>query len=70
MQVIFLWEHYFMHWKLKQGSSYDLMKKWVMMLSCLGNHEFDFGPEKLASLINNAASGGEIPVFVKWKYCI
>jgi len=28
---------------------------------CLGNHEFDFGDEKLASILNSASSLGKIP---------
>ena len=32
-----------------------------MMLSGIGNHEFDFGPEWLASVISTSANNGEIP---------
>ena len=32
-------------------------------VGCLGNHEFDYGPEKTA-IISRSAEGGEIPVLL------
>jgi len=43
------------------GFQLQLMKKMGYDAVCIGNHEFDFGPGKLASIINSAASGGAIP---------
>ncbi|MEA1886836.1 MAG: bifunctional UDP-sugar hydrolase/5'-nucleotidase [Bacteroidota bacterium] len=38
-----------------------LMKKMGYDAVALGNHEFDFGPGKLADIINNSRAVGEIP---------
>jgi 5'-nucleotidase/UDP-sugar diphosphatase len=43
------------------GFQLRLMKTMGYDAVCIGNHEFDFGPGKLASIINSAASGGAIP---------
>ena len=45
----------------KTGFQLRLMKTMGYDVVCIGNHEFDFGPGKLASIINSAASGGAIP---------
>lgn len=50
--------------EVETGFQLPLMRKMGYDLTCLGNHEFDFGPEKLSTLINNSVSGGEIPVFL------
>jgi 5'-nucleotidase len=37
------------------------MKKMGYDLVCLGNHEFNLGPEKLAEILSRSSKGGEIP---------
>ena len=48
--------------EIKTGFQLGLMKKMGYDLCCIGNHEFDFGPEKLASSIKASLKKGEIPV--------
>lgn len=48
----------------RTGFQLRLMKKMGYDLVCLGNHEFDFGPERLAEIIAISASGGEIPAIL------
>lgn len=43
------------------GFQLRLMKTMGYDITCFGNHEFDFGPEKLASIISKSVEGGEIP---------
>ena len=43
------------------GFQLRLMKTMGYDAVCIGNHEFDFGPGKLASIINSGTSGGAIP---------
>ncbi len=43
------------------GFQLRLMKKMGYDLVCIGNHEFEFGPEKLAGIINKSALNGPIP---------
>jgi 5'-nucleotidase len=43
------------------GFQLRLMKKMGFDLVCIGNHEFEFGPEKLAGIINKSALNGPIP---------
>lgn len=43
------------------GFQLHLMKLMGYDAACIGNHEFDYGPEKLASIINSAKASGEIP---------
>jgi len=47
--------------EVKTGLELHLMKKMGYDVGCLGNHEFDFGPDKLASIIKSALNQGEIP---------
>jgi len=47
--------------EVKTGIELHLMKKMGYDVGCLGNHEFDFGPDKLASIIRSALNQGEIP---------
>jgi len=44
------------------GFQLRMMKKMGYDITCFGNHEFDFGPGKLAEIINSSVEGGEIPV--------
>ena len=46
------------------GFQLRLMKSMGYDITCLGNHEFDFGPEWLADVINTSHSKGEIPSFL------
>jgi 5'-nucleotidase len=43
------------------GFQLRLMKKIGYDVVCIGNHEFDYGPEKLADIVNAAVKRGEIP---------
>lgn len=43
------------------GFQLRLMKEMGYDAVCIGNHEFDFGPEKLAEILNSSARGGSIP---------
>ncbi len=43
------------------GFQLRLMKIMGYDVTCFGNHEFDFGPEKLAEVITSSVRGGEIP---------
>jgi len=43
------------------GFQLRLMRSMGYDAVCIGNHEFDFGPAKLADIINSAVSGGAIP---------
>jgi len=43
------------------GFQLRLMKEMDYDVACLGNHEFDFGLEKLAEIINSSVRAGEIP---------
>jgi len=45
----------------KNGFQLRLMKAMGYDIVGLGNHEFDFGPDKLASIINASVKNGEIP---------
>jgi 5'-nucleotidase / UDP-sugar diphosphatase len=40
------------------------MKKMGYDLVCIGNHEFEFGPEKLAGIINKSALNGPVPLIL------
>lgn len=48
----------------KSGFQLRLMKLMGYDVVCLGNHEFDYGPEKLASIISCAKASGEIPALL------
>jgi 5''-nucleotidase/2'',3''-cyclic phosphodiesterase and related esterases len=43
------------------GFQLRLMKSMEYDVTCLGNHEFDYGPEWLAAVINTSVGKGEIP---------
>jgi 5'-nucleotidase len=46
------------------GFQLRLMKKMGYDIVSLGNHEFDFGPEKLAEIVDQSAGNGEIPPLI------
>jgi len=43
------------------GFQLRLMKDMGYDAVCLGNHEFDYGPEKLSEIVTSAKKGGDIP---------
>jgi 5'-nucleotidase/UDP-sugar diphosphatase len=43
------------------GFQLRLMKKMGYDITCFGNHEFDFGPDGLAKIINSSVNKGAIP---------
>jgi 5'-nucleotidase / UDP-sugar diphosphatase len=45
----------------KSGFQLRLMKSMDYDVTCLGNHEFDYGPEWLATVINKSVGKGAIP---------
>jgi 5'-nucleotidase/UDP-sugar diphosphatase len=45
----------------KTGFQLRLMKKVGYDAVCIGNHEFDYGPGKLADIVNSGLQGGDIP---------
>lgn len=47
--------------ELTTGFQLPLMKKMGYDVVAIGNHEFDWGPDKLAEIINSSLRGGEIP---------
>jgi len=47
--------------EVKTGFQLRLMKQMGYDVVCLGNHEFDFGPEKIAGIISLSRGKGEIP---------
>jgi 5'-nucleotidase / UDP-sugar diphosphatase len=48
----------------ESGFQLSLMKKMGYDVVCIGNHEFDFGPEKLAKIVSSSAENGELPVIL------
>ena len=50
--------------ELKTGFQLRLMKMMGYDVAGLGNHEYDFGPEWLAGVINTSVSKGEIPALL------
>jgi 5'-nucleotidase len=46
------------------GFQLNLMKKMGYDVACLGNHEFDYGPDKLASIISSAVRTGQLPALL------
>ncbi len=47
--------------EIKTGFQLRLMKQMGYDVVCLGNHEFDFGPVKIAGIISTSMSKGDIP---------
>jgi 5'-nucleotidase/UDP-sugar diphosphatase len=48
----------------KTGFQLRLMKTMGYDIACLGNHEFDYGPEKLAEIITSGVERGGIPALL------
>lgn len=60
----FLMGTLFQAMETRNGFQLRLMKLMGYDVGCLGNHEFDYGPEKTAEIISRSAEGGEIPVLL------
>ena len=60
----FLMGTLFQHLEPKSGFQLPLMKKMGYDVVCIGNHEFDFGPGKLAEIVTSSAKHGELPVIL------
>ncbi len=60
----FLMGTLFQSLEVETGFQLRLMKTMGYDVTCLGNHEFDFGPEKLAILIRNSVKSGGIPALL------
>ena len=50
--------------EVKTGFQLRLMKSMGYDIACLGNHELDFGPEKLATIISSSVKNGKIPALL------
>ena len=57
----FLMGTLFANLEKESGFQLRLMKSMQYDVICLGNHEFDYGPEWLAAVIKTSHSAGEIP---------
>jgi len=57
----FLMGTLFQSLEVNTGFQLRLMKTMGYDVACLGNHEFDYGPEKLASIVASAAAQADIP---------
>ncbi len=60
----FLMGTLFQHLEPATGFQLPLMRRMGYDIVALGNHEFDFGPEKLAGIIKNSLNRGEIPALL------
>ncbi|HOF21863.1 MAG TPA: 5'-nucleotidase C-terminal domain-containing protein [Bacteroidales bacterium] len=50
--------------EIKTGFQLRLMKTMGYDVLCIGNHEFDYGPARLADIISSSAGAGEIPALL------
>jgi 5'-nucleotidase/UDP-sugar diphosphatase len=48
----------------RTGFQLRLMNQMGYDITCLGNHEFDFGPESLAEILASSSKAGEIPAIL------
>ena len=60
----FLMGTLFQSLEARTGFQLNLMRRMGYDVVCLGNHEFDFGPDKLAGIIGSSKAKGEIPVML------
>lgn len=60
----FLMGTLFQSLEVSSGFQLSLMRRMGYDVVCFGNHEFDFGPDKLADIIMASAAGGEIPAIL------
>lgn len=54
--------------ELTEGFQLNLMKKMGYDFAAIGNHEFDYGPNMLAKIINNNLNNGPIPQLLCANY--
>lgn len=54
--------------ELSEGFQLNLMHKMGYEFVAIGNHEFDFGPASLATIINNSLGNGDIPYLLCSNY--
>ena len=50
--------------EVKTGFQLNLMNKMGFDIGCFGNHEFDFGPEKLGAILQSGINRGDIPIML------
>ena len=60
----FLMGTLFQHLEPATGFQLPLMKKMGFDVVCIGNHEFDFGPKKLADIVSSSSKRGELPAIL------
>jgi 5'-nucleotidase len=60
----FLMGTLFQHLEPTTGFQLPLMKQMGYEAVCIGNHEFDFGPAKLAEIIASSSARGELPAIL------
>ncbi len=60
----FLMGTLFQHLEPGTGFQLPLMKRMGYDVVCIGNHEFDYGPEKLAEIITSSSKKGELPAIL------
>jgi 5'-nucleotidase len=60
----FLMGTLFQHLEPTTGFQLPLMKQMGYEAACIGNHEFDFGPAKLAEIIASSSARGELPAIL------
>ncbi len=66
----FLMGTLFQQIELEKGFQLNLMHKMGYDVVAIGNHEFDFGPESLAAIINKSKNNGAIPELVCSNYLV
>ncbi|MDA3929527.1 MAG: metallophosphoesterase [Prolixibacteraceae bacterium] len=54
--------------ELSEGFQLNLMHEMGYEFAAIGNHEFDFGPNALAKIINNSKDNGDIPTLLCANY--
>ena len=57
----FLMGTLFQSLEVSTGFQLRLMKSMSYDAACIGNHEFDYGSEKLSEIVSNSVKAGEIP---------
>lgn len=66
----FLMGTLFQQIELRKGFQLNLMHKMGYDVVAIGNHEFDFGPDSLATIINKSKLNGAIPELVCSNYLV
>lgn len=60
----FLMGTLFQHLEPATGFQLPLMKRMGYDVVCIGNHEFDYGPQKLAEIVTSSTKNGELPAIL------